>query len=147
MLTRSDDPAIEQYEVALWDMIAATSKATSFGIYSEFLDPFFDNPVDPEDDDDNRFLRKKRNSAIRRPVSLYGLDAWDLVTTATDIFVRHQAAALGDVDWRSENIPPDDGGREKFPDNVDRERQENVLLAQVKSHPRLATYLELVRTK
>src|SRR5689334_5448340 len=42
-LTRPDDPTFEQYEVALWEVIAATSKATSFSVYSDFLDAFFDH--------------------------------------------------------------------------------------------------------
>lgn len=145
-LTRPDDPTFEQYEVALWDVIAATSKATSFSVYSDFLDAFFDHRT--VTDRDNMYWEKKRNSAVRRPVSPYGLDAWDLVTTATDIFVKHQAGALSDVAWLAEqkryagkaHVQPPfaDTGKAKF---------EEALAAQIGKNPNLSTYLELVRSR
>ncbi|GAC1339011.1 MAG: hypothetical protein NVSMB18_06440 [Acetobacteraceae bacterium] len=144
-LTRPDDPSFEQYEVALWDVIAATSKATSFSVYSDFLDAFFDHRS--ATDRDNTYWETKRNSAVRRPVSPYGLDAWDLVTTATDIFVKHQAGALSDVTWlatqkhfgKAHVSPPFvDTGKAKF---------EDALAAQIGKNPNLSTYLELVRRK
>jgi hypothetical protein len=134
----------------LWDLIAATSKATSFPVYARFLDDFFDQPS-AVDTEDNKYLVTKRNSAIRRPVNPYGLDAWELVSSATDIFIKHQAGALSDIPYalgeevpfNAINKPPFDGplydeGKREF---------ETKLAAQMANKPRLATYLEQVRSK
>jgi hypothetical protein len=144
-LTRSDDPSLEQYEIALWDLIGATSKATSFAVYSGFLDTFFDRRT--ETDRENRYWETKRNSAVRRPVSPYGLDAWDLVTTATDIFIKHQAGAISDVPWliHEKHYGPAQV-REPFPD-TGKQEFEDRLVKQIGKNPNLSSYLELVRRK
>jgi hypothetical protein len=142
-LTRPDDPALEHYEIALWDVISATSKVMSFSVYSDYLDAFFETSSDQ--DGDNTYWDRKRNSAIRRPVSSYGLDSWDLVTTATDIFVKHQAGALSDVEHTAEQIGS--GKLSGMLPNREKRRAEHTLADQIGRNPNLSSYLELVRRK
>lgn len=145
-LTRSDDATSERYEVALWNVVEATSKAMSFSVYSDFLDAFFDHPK--QQDADYDYWDRKRNAAIRRPLSSYGLDAWDLVTSATEIFVKHQAGALSDVHWNAQQHRYDPAARPvaPFPD-TGRGQFEDQLVRQIGKNPALSSYLELVRRK
>jgi hypothetical protein len=161
-LARSDDPALERHEVLLWEVIDRTTKATSFDLYARYLNALFDNPSFSETDQTGRIWKYKRNSSVRRFVSPYGLDAWDLVTEATDIFLKHQAGALSDVDYlarHSANVLEDDDYLATHPTikdsglpnletevSTDRQQWELALATELgRRNPRLQTYLERVR--
>ena len=163
-LARADDPALEKHEVLLWEVIDRTTRATSFDLYIRYLNALFDNPNTTETDRTGLIWQYKRNSSVKRLVSPYGLDAWDLVTDATDIFLKHQAGALSDVDYlaaHQSNILSDDNylttdPRLKTPPELphldsevasDREIWELELARELgRRNPRLQTYLERVRT-
>jgi hypothetical protein len=95
----SEDPRVRT-ELALWEVIGRSTHRSSFANYARFMDSILYVARDGNQAGrESRVPFRKRDSAFPRPYNVYGGDAYDLVSTATEMFLMAQTGRLGDLTW------------------------------------------------